>query len=152
MNTATSVILIALLIAAGVFVSKRLLPGPVDKNQDDTQARLIPIASIAELELLFSASSATPTLLFLHDPSCPISRAAYRQVMRLDMAIPLIDVRQARDLTRAVEEYTGVRHESPQAIVLGKDRAVWSASHYAITTEAVANACRQVNEDVPVIG
>jgi bacillithiol system protein YtxJ len=50
-------------------------------------------------------------------------------MMRLEADIPLIDVRRAHALSRAVEERTGVRHESPQVIVPRRGRAGWSASH-----------------------
>jgi len=109
----------------------------------ETATRFIPVADTAALAPLFVASHAVPTILFLHDPGCPISRAAYRQMMRLDRDIPLVDVRRAHGLSRDVEERTGVRHESPQVIVLRQGRAAWSASHYAITTRAVTDALRQ---------
>ncbi len=109
----------------------------------ETATRVVPVADTAALAPLFVASRAVPTILFLHDPGCPISRAAYRQMMRLDRDIPLVDVRRAHGLSRDVEERTGVRHESPQVIVLRQGRAVWSASHYAITTRAVTDALRQ---------
>jgi len=109
----------------------------------ETATRFVPVADTAALAPLFVASRAVPTILFLHDPGCPISRAAYRQMARLGDEIPLVDVRRAHGISRAVEERTGVRHESPQVIVLRQGRAVWSASHYAITTQAVADALRQ---------
>ncbi len=109
----------------------------------ETATRFVPVADTAALNPLFVASRAVPTILFLHDPGCPISRAAYRQMARLGDEIPLIDVRRAHGLSRAVEERTSVRHESPQVIMLWQGRAVWSASHYAITTQAVTDALRQ---------
>ena len=113
----------------------------------ETATRFVPVADTAALDPLFVASRAVPTILFLHDTGCPISRAAYRQMMRLDRDIPLVDVRRAHGLSRDVEERTGVRHESPQVIVLRQGRAVWSASHYAITTQAVTDALRQAQEE-----
>ncbi len=106
----------------------------------ETATRFVPVADTAALAPLFVASRAVPTILFLHDPGCPISRAAYRQMARLGDEIPLVDVRRAHDVSHAVEERTGVRHESPQAIVLCRGRVLWSASHHAITTQAVADA------------
>ena len=79
-------------------------------------------------------------LLFLHDPKCGISRRAYREVARVGGAAALLDVRTVPALAGEVERRTGVRHESPQAIVLRGGRVVWSASHFAITEAAVAQA------------
>jgi len=111
----------------------------------ETATRFVPIANVAALGPLFFTSRARPTALFLHDPGCPISRAAYRQMARLGDEIPLVDVRRAHGLSRVVEERSGVRHESPQVIVLRQGRAVWSASHYAITTQAVTDALHQAH-------
>ena len=50
----------------------------------------------------------------------------------------LVDVSRQHDVKRAVETQTGVRHESPQAIIVRNGKAVWDASHFAITAEDVA--------------
>jgi len=46
----------------------------------ETATRFVPMANVAALNPLFLASRAMPAALFLHDPGCPISRAAYRQM------------------------------------------------------------------------
>ena len=53
-------------------------------------------------------------------------------------------VREDRALSLAVAERTGVRHESPQAILLDGGRPIWHASHRDVTAAAVAEACRTV--------
>jgi bacillithiol system protein YtxJ len=54
--------------------------------------------------------------------------------------IYLLDVLASRPLSQAVAARLGVRHESPQVLVL-KDRAVrWHGSHYRVTAEAVRKA------------
>ena len=80
------------------------------------------------------------TILYLHDPHCPVSARAYREVRRSGVATWLVDVSRARALSTRIEERTGVRHESPQAIVLTGGRPVWSASHGAIRAEVVTRA------------
>jgi len=44
----------------------------------------------------------------------------------------LIDVRQNRDLSNLVAELSGIRHESPQVIVIKSGEIVWHASHGSI--------------------
>jgi len=46
------------------------------------------------------------------------------------------------DISRKLEERTGIRHESPRLLVLRSGRVVWSASHFAITRGAVTQAVR----------
>lgn len=89
----------------------------------------------------FLAQSATaPLLVLLHDPGCRSSARAYRELSQLAGPIPLIDVSRAHLLSRMIEQRTGVQHESPQVILLHHGRAVWSASHGAITAAAVQQA------------
>ena len=80
------------------------------------------------------------TLLFLHDPKCPLSLRAYWEVARVGGEAALLDVRAVPALAGEVERRTGVRHESPQAIVLRDGRVAWSASHRGVTTAAIAQA------------
>lgn len=92
---------------------------------------------------LFERSKQTPVLVFKHDPYCPISRAAYQAMTQVEGEIALVDVANDRDAASAVTKRTGIRHESPQVIVLKDGRATWSASHWDITPDAVAAATRQ---------
>ena len=108
-----------------------------------TNEHFTPVAAVAELDSLFAQSRDEPVILFKHDPYCPISAAAYRQMSRLPGDIPLIDVARAKDVAREVAERTGVRHESPQVLVLRDGQAAWSASHYEITADAVTEAVAQ---------
>jgi len=100
----------------------------------------MPVTDAAALEGIFAASDAAPVILFQHDPYCPISTRAYWQLARLSAPVPLVDVDAAPHLARLIAERTGVRHESPQVLVLEHGRATWSASHGAITAEAVQHA------------
>jgi bacillithiol system protein YtxJ len=69
-----------------------------------------------------------------------VSRDADFEIAALGVAVPTIDVSQFHDLGSLVQEQTGIRHESPQAIVVKDGRPAWHASHYNITREAVAEA------------
>jgi bacillithiol system protein YtxJ len=81
-------------------------------------------------------------ILFKHSPTCPVSWMAHREVMRLrteqpELPIYLISVRRRRDVARLIEERTGVRHESPQILVLRHGGVVASASHDDVTASAI---------------
>ncbi len=100
----------------------------------------VPVPDLTALEQLFADSAAAPVVLFQHDPFCGGSAIAYRELARLSDEIPFIDVARSQPLSRAVAERTGIRHESPQVLVLRNGQAVWSASHAAITADAVQRA------------
>lgn len=108
-----------------------------------TNEHFVPVTDLAGVEPLLTRSQEEPVLLFKHDTSCPISAAAYRELSRLPGPIPMIDVARSRAVSLAVATMTGVRHESPQAIVLRNGEAAWSASHFDITADAVTRALRE---------
>lgn len=83
-------------------------------------------------------------LLFKHSPVCPISAAARTEYdgwrNGADITSAFVDVIADRALARALAERCGVKHESPQAILFERGRAVWHASHEAITRASLAAA------------
>jgi bacillithiol system protein YtxJ len=107
-------------------------------------ARFVPVEDAAALDALFARSEDAPVLLFKHSTTCPISAHAYREMSRLDAGaareVALVVVQTARPLSNEIASRTGVRHESPQAIVLRRGRPVYTASHYDITAADVERA------------
>jgi bacillithiol system protein YtxJ len=101
------------------------------------------ITDTQALEQLLSSSHDAPVVLFKHSSTCPISSAAYRQMSQVERDVSLVVVQRARDVSKEIASRTGIRHESPQAIVLRNGQAVWSASHFDITAGAVEQAVRE---------
>ncbi len=104
-----------------------------------------PVTSRDDVEQLFARSAERPVIVFKHDTTCPISRAAYGQMQQVAQDVAIVDVEH--DVSDEVADRTGVRHESPQVIVVRDGQAVWSASHYDITEDAVTQAVSQSRED-----
>lgn len=98
------------------------------------------VSGVDALDALLERSRTEPVILFNHDPYCPVSARAFSQMERLDDEVMLIDVSRERSLTREIQGRTGVRHESPQVIVLRDGRPSWSTSHFEITADAVEDA------------
>lgn len=105
------------------------------------------IAADADLDELIEASQSAPVLLFKHSNACPVSSRAHSQVERFvarDSTIAytaaIVVVQKARDLSNRIAERFGIRHESPQAIVLRRGSPVWSASHWDVTEDRLAAA------------
>ena len=97
----------------------------------------VPVPDLAALDDLLPRAG---VVLFLHAPRCRISRRAYDRLARLGGEVALVDVSRDHDVKRAIAARTGVRHASPQVIVLRGGRPLWSASHRAITAAAVGRA------------
>jgi bacillithiol system protein YtxJ len=102
--------------------------------------RFTKISGTDALDELIEQSRNETVVLFNHDPHCPISARAYAQMEQFEGDISLVDVSRERTLTKEIQGRTGVRHESPQVIVLRGGEPVWSASHFAITVDAVNDA------------
>lgn len=84
-------------------------------------------------------------ILYKHSPLCGLSAVAAGQLRAfLDESpgtpIYMLDVIRERSLAREVERRLGVRHESPQAIVLRHGEPVWTASHRGVTAAALRAA------------
>lgn len=112
------------------------------------------VATLADDEALGAALSAPRFLLFKHSLVCPVSARAWRELERFlaeHPALPCawIDVIGSRPLSRTVAERTGVRHESPQALVLADGRCVWHASHGAISAASLASAWADAAQSGP---
>jgi bacillithiol system protein YtxJ len=103
------------------------------------------IPNVPALSDLFEVSHHEPVVLYLHDPYCGLSALAHGQVSQLDGEVALIDVHSHHDLSMAVERMTGVRHESPQVLILKNGQPVWSASHRKVTAAAIEQALAGVN-------
>jgi len=84
-------------------------------------------------------------IIFKHSPYCGRSVSAEEQVQRYlarPGAVPVatVHVFDQRALSDALETVTGIRHESPQALVVRDGTVQWHASHRRVTDEALAAA------------
>ena len=104
----------------------------------------IEVEDAAALDQLFARSQDAPVVLFKHSTTCPISARAHRQMSKLDRSavgdVAMVVVQHARAISDEIARRTGVRHESPQAFILRGGKAVWHASHFDITSDAVERA------------
>lgn len=110
---------------------------------------LTPLNGLAELDQVISDSHLKPVLLFKHSYTCGISAEALDELrVHLDgqMAAPagvryaMVTVQTHRDVSNAIAAKLGVRHETPQAILVRAGRAVWSASHFRINAAELTKA------------
>lgn len=89
------------------------------------------------LEQLFGADEA---ILFKHNTTCPISAMAHEQMEGFeerhpDTPVNIVDIHANRALSNAIEERTGITHESPQIILLRQGKPVFHESRMEIRAE-----------------
>jgi bacillithiol system protein YtxJ len=92
------------------------------------------------LENLLNDSKQKPVIVFKHSNSCGVSSRAYREMEKVDEQVNILEVQTAREISRELANLTGVRHETPQVIVLRDGKAVWNASHFEVTAKGVTRA------------
>ena len=97
----------------------------------------VQLDSIEKLDDLFTRSDSTPVVIFKHSSSCGVSSMIYRRMTELDAEVNIVVVQDAREVSNEIVERTGIRHETPQAIVLRNGEPIYQASHYSITPEAI---------------
>jgi bacillithiol system protein YtxJ len=108
--------------------------------------QLTAVHELAELERLIAASGERPVLLFKHSYTCGISAEALDELIAhlneqpADVHYAMVTVQTHREVSNAVSQRLGVRHETPQALLVREGRVVWSASHFRVTADAVVNA------------
>jgi bacillithiol system protein YtxJ len=100
-----------------------------------------------DFEQLLDRSKTDPVLIFKHSTQCSISGHVYQNFTdfaentpELESAVVLVI--ENRRLSNAIAERFGIRHESPQALLIKDGRVVWHAAHWSITAESLGSALR----------
>jgi bacillithiol system protein YtxJ len=83
---------------------------------------------------LRAALAAEVVLIYKHSPRCGTSTTARLEVERFADAHPTVPVLQVdvvahRPLSQTIARRLGVRHESPQVLVVRNGVVAWSGSH-----------------------
>lgn len=119
-------------------------------------ADLTRLTHLDDLERLLAESHLRPLLLFKHSAVCGISAEALDELLdhlNSGRAAPaltpeglaspryaVVTVQTHREISNAVSARLGIRHETPQALLIHGGRVVWSASHFRVTADAVRQA------------
>lgn len=102
-----------------------------------------------ELDRVLAASGDRPLLLFKHSRTCSTSAEALDELVSLlnehpaDASYAMVTVQTHREVSNAVARKLGVRHETPQALLIRDGRVVWSASRFRVTATAVEEAIKR---------
>lgn len=98
----------------------------------------------SDFDALVEASKQRPVALLKHSIACPVSARGQREFVKLEGpdAPPLyaVVVQYARDLSDHIAEALGVRHETPQVLLVKDGEAVYHASHFDISTDTLREA------------
>lgn len=108
--------------------------------------KLTHLSDMSELRAAIAESRERPVLLFKHSRTCGISHEALDELQThlarhsSEAAYKMITVQSHRQISDEAAAVLGVRHETPQAILLRDGRPVWKASHFRITADQLDQA------------
>ena len=100
----------------------------------------------SDLVSAFEESFSRPVVQFKHSTRCSISSMALNRVKGLSDAFlqntPFyyLDLIAHRDLSASIADRTGVRHESPQILIIDKGECRYHASHMEISATSIQTA------------
>ncbi len=109
---------------------------------------LTALQGLDELDRALAASDERPLLIFKHSYTCGVSAEALDELVSHLNGKPtaasyaMVTVQTHREVSNAVAKKLGVRHETPQALLIRDGRVVWSASHFRVTADAVVDAIK----------
>ena len=119
--------------------------GPARYNVDVPYG-LKELTTLDDLDAAMAVSSTQPILIYKHSLTCGTSGVAYEEVVDLveGSMVPgsayIVKVQTGRAVSNAIEDRTGIRHESPQVLLILEGRVVWHASHFRVTARAISAA------------
>lgn len=108
------------------------------------------LTTLETLDTALALSADRPILLFKHSETCGLSLQAYEEVTALlddpdwDVPVYLVSVQASRPVSNAIAERLGVRHASPQALLVRDGAVRWHTSHLAITVGALRAATERL--------
>ena len=112
-------------------------------------SNLIVLDSIDALDRTIAASGEHLVLLFKHSVTCGTSAQAHDELVahlsedQHSTQYAIVTVQTHRNVSDAIETHFNVRHETPQVLLIQEGRAVWEASHFGVTADAINNAIEQ---------
>jgi bacillithiol system protein YtxJ len=107
---------------------------------------LTTLHGIEQLDRILEESRHTPLLLFKHSYSCGVSAEALDELLvhlaekRRAARYAMVTVQTHREVSNAIAARLGVRHETPQALLVRGGEVVWSASHFRVNAAELDKA------------
>lgn len=100
------------------------------------------LKSIEEWNALLENSDEQPFLLFKLSVTSLSSVTAKKEMESLVTDLPryVVIVQMDKKVSNAVEADTGVKHETPQVLIIKDKKAIWQATRYQIKQSIVLDA------------
>ena len=103
------------------------------------------MASDGDLDAVLAKSHVEPVILFKHSESCGVSLMVRDGLEGgvVPAEVHEVVVQRHRMLSARIASLLGVRHESPQALVVTHGAVTWHSSHNGVTAARIAAEWRR---------
>lgn len=92
-------------------------------------------------------SENVPVIIFKHSSACTVSAQADAEMTELarevDVPIYKVVVQNHRAVSNIIETELGIRHETPQTILLHDQTPVFDTSHFNVTADTLREELRR---------
>ena len=115
-------------------------------------AEIRPLETDADVDRLVDASYHDPVIVFKHSETCGVSQMADERLAHSALTAPVhrVVVQRSRAVSARIASLLGIRHESPQVLVIVRGAAAWQTSHAGVTAERVAVALERARAAMAV--
>lgn len=96
------------------------------------------ITSVEEVDEIHLASNEKIQVIYKHSRTCGvcyISRNSLEKMedeIRQSIDLYMVDVIRDRPISQYIAEKYGIRHESPQMLIIKDGEVIWHGSHYKV--------------------
>lgn len=123
--------------------------GLFSRNQTGSSFDWTPLTSEAEVDVAIEKSAEQPVLLFKHSTRCSISSMALSRFEKQwdansDCTCYFLDLIAYRSVSNYISDKTAVVHQSPQCILLWKEKVIYDASHNGIDAVEIASLLNNI--------
>jgi bacillithiol system protein YtxJ len=118
--------------------------GASPQVETNSKINWLALTSVSQLDEIEDASNSKLVVLFKHSTRCSISRMALRQFENdfesNDQILPYyLDLLNHRDISNEIASKFSVVHQSPQLLIISKEKCIYNASHSDIDAEVIKN-------------
>jgi bacillithiol system protein YtxJ len=114
--------------------------------QEETNSKIdwLQLTDCIQLDEIEDASNSKIVVIFKHSTRCSISRMALRQFenefeANENVLHYYLDLLNHRDISNEIASKFSVVHQSPQLLIISKEKCIYNASHSEIDAEVIKN-------------
>lgn len=107
------------------------------------------LSSLSDLDAMDAISNSKPIIVFKHSTRCMISSVILNKLERNhraenELSFYFLDLIANRTISNEVEARYGIVHQSPQAIIISKGKAIYDTSHSGVVYQDLLSRVKEV--------